>query len=264
MLSHHFDPNLATKYSVDQAIILSYLWENIKRNIAYKSQFFEGQYWSKETKSGLLELFPYFTELKLEAILKRLTENQLIVYKNATKKPEDIWLTLTPETLEYFQNGTQIIRKTTAKKIVRIEKFSEIKNFEVYTKSADAKYFIIAYKFWKIWINENPKSFTLKNAEVHKWITALKLIVEKDKQDIKRLIGIYVYFNKCATNESGFDRFWFETIKSLSAFRKKDKDDVYYLDRIIDKVNKKIEQSDQFYKDIITEEQKIISKSNHK
>lgn len=261
MPSHHFDPNLATKYSIDQAIILSYLWENIKRNIAHKSQYFEGQYWSKETKLGLLDLFPYFTEIKLESILKRLTENKLIISKDSTKKPEAIWLALTQEALEYFQNGTQITRKTTTKKPVIIEKFSEIKNFELYTKSSDAKYFIIAYKFWKIWINENPKSFTLKNAEVAKWITALKLIVEKDKQELRRLIGIYVYFNKCAANESGYDKFWFETIKSLSAFRKKDRDDVYYLDRIIDKVNKKIEQSDQFYKDILAEEQKIYSKT---
>lgn len=259
MFHHHFDIGIATKYGIDQAIVLSYIWENIKRNIANKSQYYDNQYWSKDTKTGLAELFPYFTELKIETIFSKLSENDLIVCKDSTKVAGEIWYTLTLPALDYFTKGTQITRKVKTKKAINKEKFSEIKDFEAYTKSEDRIYFIIAYKFWKLWNTENPNSYTLKNSEVSKWTTALKMIVEKDKQDLKRLIGVYVYFQKCAKNEAGYERFWFENIQSVTAFRKKNKDDAYYLDSIIIKVNKKIEQSDTLYNEILKAEKELLS-----
>ena len=259
MFHHHFDIGLATKYGIDQAIVLSYIWQNIKRNIANKSQCYDNQYWSKDTKTGLAELFPYCTELKIETIFSKLSENDLIVYKDSTKVAGEIWYTLTAPALDYFTKGTQITRKTKTKKTINKEKFSEIKDFELYTKSEDRIYFIIAYKFWKLWNTENPNSYTLKNSEVSKWTNALKMIVEKDKQDLKRLIGVYVYFQKCAKNEAGYERFWFENIQSVTAFRKKNKDDAYYLDNIIIKVNKKIEQSDTLYNEILKAEKELLS-----
>ena len=259
---HHFDIGLATKYGIDQAVLLSYIWQNIHRSTANRTQFYEGKYWSSDTREALQAQFPYFPENKVEAILLKLSENQLITFKNSTKKPGEIWYTLTEEALNYFTKGIPIPKKTTSRKPVNRETFTEIRDIDAYMKSEDRTYFIIAMKFWGLWSLENPNSYTLKNAEVSKWITALKLIIEKDRQDMKRIIGILVYFQKCAANEAGYDRFWFETIKSISAFRKQDKDGVYYLDRIIDRVNKKIEQSDQFYKDILTEENKILTPTN--
>lgn len=263
MCYHNFDIGLATKYGIDQAIVLSYIWENIKRNIANDCYFHEEQHWSKDNRKALLQLFPYYTETKIEAIFSKLSENDLITYKNSSKNSQEIWYTLTKQALDYFTKGTQPAKKVRNKKTTSSEKFAEIKDFEVYTKSEDAVYFKIAYKFWKLWRDENPKSFTLQKSEVDKWTNAVKMMIEKDKHEIIRLIGVYVYFSKCAKNEAGFERFWFETLSSVSALRKKNKEDVYYLDQIIVKVNSKIQQSDQFYKEILAEQNKILMMSEN-
>lgn len=262
MFYHYFDPNLAIKYGIDHAVILSYFWENVKRSTANKSNLHDGLSWSKDSKPALLQLFPYINDDRLEFILRKLQENDLIFYKYSEKVPTEIWYTLTKQSLEYFTKGTAIKTTVRAKKVINQQTFADIKSFDSASIKEDRIYLILAYKFWKIWITDNPKSFTLQNAKISKWIDGLKYIVERDKQDFKRLVGVYVYFERCAANEAGYDRFWFETIKSINALRKKDKDDVYYLDRIIDKVNKKIDLSDDFYKAIIAEEKKIISKTN--
>ena len=90
-----------------------------------------------------------------------------------------------------------------------------------------------------------------------KWYDNIRLIVETDKQSIDRLIVVYHYFKKCRDKEAGFDTFWFDTIKSIGAFRKKDKDGVYRLDQIVDRINKKIETDYAFSQFIQNEVQKF-------
>ena len=72
------------------------------------------------------------------------------------------------------------------------------------------------------------------------------MLIDRDGRKVERLIGILKFFEKCAKNEAGYDTFWFETIKSVGAFRKVDKDEVYYIDKIADIVNKKIQSSEDF------------------
>lgn len=108
------------------------------------------------------------------------------------------------------------------------------------------KYFFIAYLFWELWYKENPNSKTMKEAKVGKWVDDVRKIVEIDKTSIERLIGIYCYFTKCAKQEIGFDDFWYKTVKSMAAFRNKNKAGVYYIDQIIDKVNDKRDKDQDF------------------
>lgn len=126
--------------------------------------------------------------------------------------------------------------------------FSKIKDFKTYLSSfnLNKSYFLIAYKFWKLWEKENPNNKTIQDAKVSKWYDAIRLIIDVDKQPIDRILVIYFYFEKCQQDESGFDRFWFDTIKSVGALRVKDKFDVYRIDKIIDIVNRKINQDPSF------------------
>ena len=57
--------------------------------------------------------------------------------------------------------------------------------------------------------------------------------------------------------EAGYDTFWFETIKSVGAFRKVDKEEVYYIDKISDTVNKKIQSSEDFLRLVKTSVKKF-------
>jgi nucleoside 2-deoxyribosyltransferase len=51
--------------------------------------------------------------------------------------------------------------------------------------------------------------------------------------------------------------FWFETIKSVGAFRKVDKEEVYYIDKISDIVNKKLQSSEDFLRLVKTSVKKF-------
>lgn len=110
----------------------------------------------------------------------------------------------------------------------------------------DKRFLFIAKIFWEMWHTENPNSKTLKEARIGKWTDDVRKIVEVDKTSFERIIGIYCYFVKCSKHEVGFDDFWFKTVKSMAAFRKKSKDGVYYIDHIIDKVNDKREKDKDF------------------
>jgi len=116
-----------------------------------------------------------------------------------------------------------------------------VQNFQ-----GNKKYFFLAYIFWELWHRENPNSRTMKDAKVGKWIDDMRKIIEIDKTSIERMIGIYCYFSKCAKQELGFDDFWYRTVKSIAAFRKKSKDGVYYIDHIIDRVNDKRDKDKDF------------------
>ena len=105
---------------------------------------------------------------------------------------------------------------------------------------------LIAHSFWKLWRKHNENNTTYKNAKIEKWYKDIELLIDRDGQKVERLIGILKFFEKCAKNEAGYDTFWFETIKSVGAFRKVDKDEVYYIDKIADIVNKKIQSSEDF------------------
>lgn len=126
--------------------------------------------------------------------------------------------------------------------------FSKIKDFQTTLKNftLNKSYFYIAYRFWELWKKENPSSKTLLDATILNWYQTIRKIIEIDNQKIERLILIFFYFDKCQRDEAGFDRFWFDTIKSVGGLRRKDKDGVYRIDVIMDKVNYKIQSDDAF------------------
>lgn len=175
-----------------------------------------------------------------------------IKYKEGSKEILHRYLSLVNYPIEEKLN-TPIEEKlkdnsTSINNTINKDTFSKIKDFQGYLSSfaLNKTYFYIAYRFWELWKKENPNNKTILDAKVLKWYDAIRLIIEVDKQKADRLLAIYFYFEKCHLNEVGFDRFWFDTVKSVGALRNKDKNDVYRIDKIIDKVNSKI-QSDNFF-----------------
>ena len=90
------------------------------------------------------------------------------------------------------------------------------------------------------------------------------MLVENDNEPFLRVVGVYKYFEKTSQKKAGFDTFWFETIKSPSGLRKISKDGTPYIERIVDKVNKKIQASEAFYKEILEEEKQLSQFINSK
>ena len=105
---------------------------------------------------------------------------------------------------------------------------------------------LIAYRFWRLWFEENSNHAHLKKAKVTDWVTVIRRIIEVDKQSPQRLIGIIEYFKKCQQKDSRFRDFWFKTIRSVASLRGVDKNGVAYIDHICDNVNAAIEKYEDF------------------
>ena len=173
---------------------------------------------------------------KISNYLKELSEKDIIFVKNTGKN-----IVYSFVRYEDYVNEAKPTEKL-------IENFTEIEDISEFltTFSKNKKYMLIAHSFWKLWRKHNENNTTYKNAKIEKWYKDIELLIDRDGQKVERLIGILKFFEKCAKNEAGYDTFWFETIKSVGAFRKVDKDEVYYIDKIADIVNKKIQSSEDF------------------
>ena len=173
---------------------------------------------------------------KISNYLKELSEKDIIFVKNTGKN-----------IVYSFVRYEDYVNEAKPKEKV-IENFTEIEDISEFlsTFSKNKKYMLIAHSFWKLWRKHNENNTTYKNAKIEKWYKDIELLIDRDGQKVERLIGILKFFEKCAKNEAGYDTFWFETIKSVGAFRKVDKDEVYYIDKIADIVNKKIQSSEDF------------------
>lgn len=128
--------------------------------------------------------------------------------------------------------------------------FTEIKgDFAQFKETYDGNktYLILAYSFWKIWVQKYPTHRTFQIAKVDIWVDDVKRIIETDKQPIERLVVIIKYFEKCAKGDPSYRDFWFRTIKSCGGLRN-NKNGIFNIDRIMDEVNEKIQTDDEFAK----------------
>lgn len=258
---HSFDVAKATEIGLEATLIYQHIISSVRKVQSLNQNLFNQKNWASDTWESLSKEFPYFNENKIKTIFERLKHYQMIEYKPSKSNEAEIWYTVT-DCLEYGRQKS----KRQPKKSIKASNFHLKINPDELAKenNLDYRYIRIAYKFWKIWLEDNPKNRTLLNANIEKWYNEIRMIVENDKQDFIRIVGIYKYFEKAAKKTAGFDTFWFETIKSPAGLRKKGKDDVYHIDRIAEKVNKKIQASEAFYKAILEEEQQLSQFINSK
>ena len=76
---HSFNINIATKYGVHSAIILDNLNYWITKNKANEQHFYDGHYWTYNSKKAFAELFPYMTERQIDYALKKLIDDGIII-----------------------------------------------------------------------------------------------------------------------------------------------------------------------------------------
>jgi hypothetical protein len=79
MKGYMFDGEMAQKYGVDEAIMLHNLafWQ--AKNEANEKHFYDGHYWTYNSKSAFAKLFPFWSEKQIKRILKSLKEQGAII-----------------------------------------------------------------------------------------------------------------------------------------------------------------------------------------
>lgn len=96
-MNHYFDVDIATEYGVNAAIILQNLAHWLKRNEANEVNFYDGNYWTYNSRKAFAQLFPYLSERQISTALTKLIDEGLVITGNYNKSAYDrtLWYALT-------------------------------------------------------------------------------------------------------------------------------------------------------------------------
>lgn len=94
---HVFDTEVAKKYGVYAAIILQNIAYWITQNEANETNFYDGRYWTFNSKRAYGELFPYMSAKQIRTAIEKLVEEGILVTGNYNKLAYDrtAWYALT-------------------------------------------------------------------------------------------------------------------------------------------------------------------------
>lgn len=104
--NHNFDVDLAVKYGVNAAVILNNIYFWIQKNEANNHNFFDGCYWTYNSRKAFTKIFPYLSERQIKMALDKLIEDGVIKTGCYNKEAWDrtLWYALT-------KKGACIMRK---------------------------------------------------------------------------------------------------------------------------------------------------------
>ncbi len=114
-MKHTFDVDVAVEYGVSAALLLENVGFWVEHNRANRTNFYEGKYWSYNSRKALLELFPYFGEKQLRTATKTLVDAGLLETGNFNTNPYDrtLWYTLSDEGYSRWRNAKCTFGKKT-------------------------------------------------------------------------------------------------------------------------------------------------------
>lgn len=94
---HIFDTEVAERYGVNAAVLLQNLGFWIKQNEANGTNYYDGNYWTYNSRRAFSLLFPYMSERQIYTALQKLIDDGLIVTGNYNKLAYDrtLWYALT-------------------------------------------------------------------------------------------------------------------------------------------------------------------------
>ena len=103
---HFFDIDIAKRYGVMSAVLLQNLQHWIEKNKANGKNFFDGHYWTYNSRKAFTELFPYATARQIETALKKLIDDGVIITGNYNNSAYDrtLWYAIT-------KKGSSILQK---------------------------------------------------------------------------------------------------------------------------------------------------------
>lgn len=101
-MNHSFNTNVAEKFGMYIAILLENLYFWIEKNMANEKHFYDGRYWTYNTRKAFSKLFPYMTSRQVEYYFKKMEKVGLIVIGNYNKNSWDrtCWYALTDKSFE--------------------------------------------------------------------------------------------------------------------------------------------------------------------
>jgi hypothetical protein len=108
-MQFQFDSKIAQDHSVNEAVFIHNLYLWIKYNKANEKHFYEGKYWTYNTKKAFAELFPFWSLDQVKRIIDSLLKKGLIFAGNFNENSWDKtnWYSLSDEVLFIYENGAK-------------------------------------------------------------------------------------------------------------------------------------------------------------
>ena len=94
-----FDEKIAIEYGVNEAIMITNFQFWIRKNKANDKNFYDGHYWTYNSKKAFADLFPFWTEKQVKTILQHLCEKGILIKGNYNQSPFDrtLWYAFVDE-----------------------------------------------------------------------------------------------------------------------------------------------------------------------
>lgn len=104
---HLFNTGIAAITGVDGAIMMNHLFYWIQKNAANKKYFYDGKYWTYNSKEAFSKYFKYWTSKQVKRIIDNLLNDGYIVNGNYNENKLDhtIWYSFTDKGLELLKNN---------------------------------------------------------------------------------------------------------------------------------------------------------------
>lgn len=104
-MEHSFSIDVAKAYGIPAAVLLKNLYFWIEKNRANGVNYYDGHYWTYNSKKAFTDLFPYMTARQIEYALQKLIDDGLIITGNYNKLAYDrtLWYAITKKGYSIFQ-----------------------------------------------------------------------------------------------------------------------------------------------------------------
>ena len=117
-MMYQFDVRVAMEYGVEEAVLLQNIYFWVKHNEVNNTNFHDGRYWTFNSAKAFTEFFPFWNELKIKRMLKKLEEKGALLTGNYNKIPYDRtkWYTLSDKLYSIVNEGLSQSAKLTIEK----------------------------------------------------------------------------------------------------------------------------------------------------
>ena len=117
-MMYQFDVRVAMEYGVEEAVLIQNIYFWVKHNEVNNTNFHDGRYWTFNSAKAFTEIFPFWNELKIKRMLKKLEEKGALLTGNYNKIPYDRtkWYTLSDKLYSIVNDGLSQSAKLTNEK----------------------------------------------------------------------------------------------------------------------------------------------------
>ena len=86
-MKHSFEAEIADKYGIEVAVVFDMFCFWINKNEANENNYRDGKYWTFNSAKGFKKIFPYWSEKKIQRILQKMVDEDLIIKGNYNENP---------------------------------------------------------------------------------------------------------------------------------------------------------------------------------